>query len=149
MVQVSNTESACGYNGMDNAPGAQTERPGVPRPVRGCLAAQPHRPFSSLPVTIARQPPLLFGGAGGILNRMPVISSGGEVMSLTVDAIYENGVLKPLQPLPLHEHEIVRLTIESKVSWAERTAGMLQWTGDPEILRRIAEDDEFGILESP
>jgi hypothetical protein len=26
---------------------------------------------------------------------------------------------------------------------------MLKWTGDPEILRRIAEDDEFGILESP
>ena len=23
------------------------------------------------------------------------------------------------------------------------------WTGDPEVLRRVAEDDEFGILESP
>ena len=33
-------------------------------------------------------------------------------------------------------------------SWAERTAGILQWTGDPEVLRRVAEDDEFSILES-
>jgi predicted DNA-binding antitoxin AbrB/MazE fold protein len=70
-------------------------------------------------------------------------------MPITVEAIYENGVLKPCQPLPLEEHEKVRITIEPRISWAERTAGMLQWTGDPEVLRRIAEDDEFGLLESP
>ena len=69
-------------------------------------------------------------------------------MPLTVEAIYENGVLKPAQPLPLKEHEKVRLTIEAEGSWAERTAGMLQWTGDPEVLRRVAEDDEFSILEA-
>ena len=70
-------------------------------------------------------------------------------MTLTVEAIYENGVLKPTQPLPLKEHEKVRITVEVGQTWAERTAGMLQWTGDPEVLRRIAEEDEFGILESP
>jgi predicted DNA-binding antitoxin AbrB/MazE fold protein len=69
-------------------------------------------------------------------------------MPITVEAIYENGVLKPSQPLPLEEHETVRITIEPRISWAERTAGMLQWTGDPEVLRRIAEDDEFGIREA-
>ena len=70
-------------------------------------------------------------------------------MPLTVEATYENGVLKLEQPLPLREHEKVRITIEAQTTWAEATAGMLQWTGDPEVLRRIAEDDEFGILESP
>jgi predicted DNA-binding antitoxin AbrB/MazE fold protein len=70
-------------------------------------------------------------------------------MTITVEAVYENGVLKPTQPLPLDEHEKVNVTIESSVSWADRTAGMLKWTGDPEILRQIAEDDEFGIMESP
>jgi predicted DNA-binding antitoxin AbrB/MazE fold protein len=70
-------------------------------------------------------------------------------MSLTVEAVYENGVLKPAQPLPLQEHQKVRITVESELTWAERTAGMLPWTGDPEILRRLAEDDEFSILESP
>ncbi len=67
---------------------------------------------------------------------------------LVVEAIYENGVLKPARPLPLKEQEKVRIVIESELSCAERTAGMLQWTGDPEILRRIAQDPEFGILEA-
>jgi predicted DNA-binding antitoxin AbrB/MazE fold protein len=74
---------------------------------------------------------------------------GQPVMPLTVEATYENGVLKPAQSLPLAEHEKVRVTIEPALTWAERTSGMLKWTGDPKILRRIAEDDEFSILESP
>jgi predicted DNA-binding antitoxin AbrB/MazE fold protein len=69
-------------------------------------------------------------------------------MSLTIEAIYENGVLKPARPLPLKEHETVRITIEPQLSWAERTAGTLQWNGDFEDLRRIVEDDEFGIREA-
>ena len=69
-------------------------------------------------------------------------------MASTVEAVYENGVLKPAQPQPLKEQEKVGITIEPEGTWAERTAGMLQWTGDPEILRRVAQDDEFGILES-
>jgi predicted DNA-binding antitoxin AbrB/MazE fold protein len=70
-------------------------------------------------------------------------------MTITVEATYENGSLKFAQPLPLQEHEKVRVTIEPELTWAERTAGMLKWKGDPEVLRRIAEDDEFSILESP
>ena len=70
-------------------------------------------------------------------------------MTITVDAVYENGVLKPAQPLPLAEHEQVRITIVAQTSWAKQTAGLLQWTGDPDVLRRVAEDPEYGILESP
>lgn len=70
-------------------------------------------------------------------------------MAIVVEATYENGVLKLAQPLPLDEHQKVRVTIEPGGNWAERTAGLLKWTGDPETLRRIAEDDEFGIMESP
>lgn len=70
-------------------------------------------------------------------------------MTIQVEATYENGVLKLAEPLPLHEHERVRITVESELTWAERTAGMLRWTGDPEVLRRLAEDDEFSIMESP
>jgi predicted DNA-binding antitoxin AbrB/MazE fold protein len=72
-----------------------------------------------------------------------------EAMTITVEAVYENGVLKLAEPLPLNERERVRLTIRADGSLAERTAGLLRWTGDPEVLRRVAEDDEFGILESP
>lgn len=70
-------------------------------------------------------------------------------MAIIVEAVYENGVLKPMQSLPLKEHESVRLTIEPARTWAERTAGMLQWTGDPDVLHQIATDPEYGILESP
>ncbi len=70
-------------------------------------------------------------------------------MPLTIDAIYENGVLKPSQPLPLKEHERVQVTIEAEATWTERTAGMLQWTRDSDELRRAIEDPDLGIMESP
>jgi predicted DNA-binding antitoxin AbrB/MazE fold protein len=68
-------------------------------------------------------------------------------MAIVVDATYENGMLKPDRPLPLKQHEKVRLTVEPAHRWAERTYGLLRWTGDPEMLRRIAEDPEFGVRE--
>ena len=63
-------------------------------------------------------------------------------MPITVEAVYEDGVLKPAQPLPLAEHEKVRITVDSQLSWAERTAGILKWTGDHETLERILEEAE-------
>jgi predicted DNA-binding antitoxin AbrB/MazE fold protein len=80
-------------------------------------------------------------------------------MSFSIEATYENGVLKPTNPLPLPEHTKVRLTVqeaaperkptvEEALSAVRRSAGLIRWTGDPELLRRIAEDDEFGIMES-
>ncbi len=35
-------------------------------------------------------------------------------MAITIDATYEDGVLKPDRALPLREHEAVRVTIESR-----------------------------------
>lgn len=35
-------------------------------------------------------------------------------MTITIDAIYENGVLRPIQPLALKEQEQVRVTVESR-----------------------------------
>jgi predicted DNA-binding antitoxin AbrB/MazE fold protein len=68
-------------------------------------------------------------------------------MALTVEAIYENGVLKPTQPLPLKEHEKVQVTVHAPGSWVQETAGMIRWTGDHETLRRLAEDVEFDPQE--
>lgn len=76
-------------------------------------------------------------------------------MPLSIDAVYESGVLKPSQPLPLKENERVRLSIhtasdvQNALDAVRRSHGLIRWTGDRETLRRIAEDDEFGILESP
>jgi predicted DNA-binding antitoxin AbrB/MazE fold protein len=70
-------------------------------------------------------------------------------MPITVEAIYENGVLKPAQPLPLKEHEKVRVTIEPRPNWVQETAGILKWTGSPEELERFAEDPEFDYPPPP
>jgi predicted DNA-binding antitoxin AbrB/MazE fold protein len=70
-------------------------------------------------------------------------------MGLTVIAVYEDGVLKPDQPLPLREHEKVHVTIDTAVDAVRRSAGLLGWTGDAETVERIALDDEFGLMEAP
>jgi predicted DNA-binding antitoxin AbrB/MazE fold protein len=76
-------------------------------------------------------------------------------MSLTIDATYENGVLRPAQPLPLQEHQKVRITLHcppsvpAALEAVRRGYGLLRWTGDVATLERVAGDDEFGLLESP
>jgi predicted DNA-binding antitoxin AbrB/MazE fold protein len=64
-------------------------------------------------------------------------------MSLTVEATYENGMLKPAHPLPLKEHEQVRITIEQADSTLLRAYGIMGWTGDAATLERLALDPEF------
>ena len=76
-------------------------------------------------------------------------------MTLNVEAIHENGVLKLQQPLPLKDHEKVQVTVrtsadvQAALEAVERSYGLLRWKNDRETLERIALDDEFGILESP
>ena len=69
-------------------------------------------------------------------------------MDITIDAVYENGVLKPSQPLPLKERERVEVTIKPKTSWVEETAGIIGWTGSHEELRYFALDTELDPEES-
>jgi predicted DNA-binding antitoxin AbrB/MazE fold protein len=68
-------------------------------------------------------------------------------MAITVEAIYENGVLKPTQPLPLKEQQKVEVTIHSHSNWVQETYGILTWTGDPEELRRLALSPVFDLEE--
>jgi predicted DNA-binding antitoxin AbrB/MazE fold protein len=76
-------------------------------------------------------------------------------MAITVEAVYENGVLKPTQPLPLQENERALVSIrtaadiEGALDAVQRSYGLLHWTGDSDTVRRVAEDDEFGTLGSP
>jgi predicted DNA-binding antitoxin AbrB/MazE fold protein len=73
-------------------------------------------------------------------------------MAITVEATYENGVLRPVQPLPaLGEGTRVWLTlhIAAEEDRARKAYGLLGWTGDAETVRRVALDPEFGLLESP
>jgi predicted DNA-binding antitoxin AbrB/MazE fold protein len=76
-------------------------------------------------------------------------------MTITVEAVYENGVLRPTHPLALDEHEKVELIIRTPaeiraaMEAVRRSAGTIPWSGDVATLERIAVDPEFGIEESP
>ena len=70
-------------------------------------------------------------------------------MLLEVQATYEDGVLKLDTPLPLQEQERVKVTVRQVGSVVDRSYGLIGWTGDLEVVRKIAENDEFGILEAP
>ena len=73
-------------------------------------------------------------------------------MALTVEAIYENGALKPVQPLPLIEEGArvwLTLHIPAEGNRAQQAYGIIGWTGDAETVRRVALEPEFGILDSP
>ncbi len=67
------------------------------------------------------------------------------MMPFTIEAIYENGVLRPSQPLPLKEHDRVRVTlhtpaeIQTAVERVQATAGLIG-SSDPELIERFALD---------
>ena len=70
-------------------------------------------------------------------------------MSLQLEATYENGVFKLDEIPPLKEHERVTITVPPRSTRARKSFGMIGWTGDPQVLRQIAENDECGLQESP
>jgi predicted DNA-binding antitoxin AbrB/MazE fold protein len=67
-------------------------------------------------------------------------------MNITIEAIYEAGVLKPLQPLPgLKEREKVRLTVEMESALDRLLHQPIEI--DPAVAREIAESADFSMLE--
>lgn len=77
---------------------------------------------------------------------------GPAPMPLQLDATFEDGVLKFDKVPPLKEPERVTVSIQPKTSRAYQSYGMIGWTGDPQVLREIAESDESdesGVQESP
>jgi predicted DNA-binding antitoxin AbrB/MazE fold protein len=62
-------------------------------------------------------------------------------MNLEIEAVYENGVLKLEQPLPVPELQRVRVTIHLP-SRVEQSAGLVPRTGTVEDLEYLAESPE-------
>lgn len=63
-------------------------------------------------------------------------------MAIVVEATYEDGVLKPTQPLPLKEHEKVRVTVEPEMPRGQRTKVVIPCS-DPELIEQVALDKEL------
>ena len=73
-------------------------------------------------------------------------------MALTIEATYENGVLRPVKPLPLISDGTrvwVTLHIAVEEDRVRATYGLLGYQGDAETVRRVLFDPEFAVLEAP
>lgn len=59
--------------------------------------------------------------------------------SLSVEAVFENGVLRPVRPLPLRPQQRVTITLQlpETVSWPDDVAAIYQEIADED--RRLAE----------
>jgi predicted DNA-binding antitoxin AbrB/MazE fold protein len=68
-------------------------------------------------------------------------------MAITIDAVVENGLLRPTQPLPLNENQQVRVTIQPKENWVQESYGLCGWRGDVAELRRLALSPDFDLEE--
>lgn len=67
---------------------------------------------------------------------------------LEIEAIYDHGTLKLPRHLPLRDGRTVTITIHPPAGGVRRGSGCVGWQGDPEVVRQIALDPEFGIEES-
>ena len=70
-------------------------------------------------------------------------------MSIETVTVYENGLLKLGHPLPLEEHQRVKLVVETTTSFARRFYGINGWTAATDVVREIALEPAQGMLESP
>jgi hypothetical protein len=67
---------------------------------------------------------------------------------LEIEAVYEDGVLRLVRPLPLENGVMVTITLHPPRHGVKRGSGRIGWQGDPEVVRRLALDAEFGNEES-
>jgi len=70
-------------------------------------------------------------------------------MAIVVEATYENGMLRPHQPLPLKEHEQVRIVVQPEEDWVDSTYGILGWTGGAADLQYLAESVDLDPQDGP
>jgi len=64
-------------------------------------------------------------------------------MGITVEATYENGVLKPAEPLPWKEGEKVCVAVSSLDSPLLKAYGIMGFTGSAELAEYFAMDPEL------
>jgi predicted DNA-binding antitoxin AbrB/MazE fold protein len=70
-------------------------------------------------------------------------------MSIQIEAVYENGVLKLDHPLPLENQARVVVTIQPKSGRAMQSYGLLKWSGTTKDLDELlsAENRPWGEVE--
>ncbi len=70
-------------------------------------------------------------------------------MAITVEAIYENGMLRLTEALPFKEREKVQVTIRAKSSPLLDAYGIMGWKGTSADLDRLLSEIELDEEEIP
>jgi predicted DNA-binding antitoxin AbrB/MazE fold protein len=70
-------------------------------------------------------------------------------MAVTIEAIYEDGVLKPTQPLPFPEHEKVQVTVSLLGGKLHEAYGIMGFRGTAEEADYFAADPELDYPPPP
>ncbi|HVC93146.1 MAG TPA: antitoxin family protein [Pirellulales bacterium] len=68
-------------------------------------------------------------------------------MTITVEATYEDGTLRLAEPLPLKQHEKVRVTVHAQISPILQAYGIMGWNGSAELAEFFALDPAFDPQE--
>ena len=68
-------------------------------------------------------------------------------MAITIEATYENGVLRLAKPLPLAEKQRITVTIHESAQGAKPGYGLVGWTDSVEDLDYLIEDVANDPLE--
>ena len=68
-------------------------------------------------------------------------------MAIIIEAVVENGLLRPMKPLSLKENEQVRITIHPKENWVQESYGLCGWKGDAAELQRLAFAPDLDLEE--
>ena len=70
-------------------------------------------------------------------------------MAITVEATYENGILRLDRPLPLTEKQRIQVTIQEPAPSGRQGYGLVHWTGAAEDLDYLIENAANDPLEGP
>ena len=62
-------------------------------------------------------------------------------MAKIIDAVYEHGIIRPLEKLDLQESQRLKLTLEVLPSIVEETQALIRAGAD--VVREVAEHDEY------
>jgi predicted DNA-binding antitoxin AbrB/MazE fold protein len=68
-------------------------------------------------------------------------TQGDVSMVKTIYAIYENGILKPLEQLDLKESQRLKLSLEILPSVVDDTQALIR--ARPDVVEEVAEGDEY------
>lgn len=82
-----------------------------------------------------------------MIKKRKIIQKGGDSMSQVIEAVFENGVFRPLRPVEMTEREVVAIKIISTGEWQSKFSNVISRIHKNTAQRR-SEEIETDILSA-